>query len=105
MAAETTLAGGRRGPPGLADINTRWHKIALSVFLVIVLAHWAEHVAQAIQIWVLGQPVPDLVDHRARHPVVAPHRAPAPAHPGHHRRSPGGTGRAHQHPAAGLSTG
>src|SRR6266545_1309381 len=59
MAAETTLAGGRRGPPGLADINTRWHKIALSVFLVIVLAHWAEHVAQAIQIWVLGQPVPE----------------------------------------------
>jgi hypothetical protein len=26
---------------------------------VIVLAHWAEHVVQAIQIWVLGWPVPE----------------------------------------------
>lgn len=26
---------------------------------MIVLAHWAEHVVQAIQIWVLGWPVPE----------------------------------------------
>jgi len=26
---------------------------------VIVLARWAEHVVQAIQIWVLGWPVPE----------------------------------------------
>jgi len=37
-------------------INTRWHKPALRLFMVIVLAHWAEHIAQAWQIYVLGWP-------------------------------------------------
>jgi hypothetical protein len=40
-------------------VNTTGHRTGLTVFLVIVLAHWAEHVAQAIQIWVLGNPVPE----------------------------------------------
>jgi hypothetical protein len=40
-------------------VNTRGHRTALTVFLVIVLAHWAEHIAQAVQIWVLGWPVPE----------------------------------------------
>ena len=40
-------------------LNTQYHRPALNVFLVIVLAHWAEHVAQAIQIWVLGWPIPE----------------------------------------------
>ena len=39
-------------------LNTRGHRTALNVFLVIVLAHWAEHIAQAVQIWVLGWPIP-----------------------------------------------
>jgi len=30
------------------------HKLALYGFMVIVIAHWAEHIAQAIQIWGLG---------------------------------------------------
>lgn len=34
------------------------HRAALSLFMVIVLAHWAEHIAQAVQIWGLGWPVP-----------------------------------------------
>ena len=37
-------------------INTRWHRPALWFFMVIVLAHWAEHIAQAWQIYVLGWP-------------------------------------------------
>jgi hypothetical protein len=37
-------------------LNTRWHKAALQVFMLIVLAHWAEHLAQAWQIYVLGWP-------------------------------------------------
>jgi hypothetical protein len=37
-------------------LNTRWHKPALQVFMFIVLAHWAEHIAQAWQIYVLGWP-------------------------------------------------
>ncbi|HKE31729.1 MAG TPA: hypothetical protein VKD65_08395 [Candidatus Angelobacter sp.] len=37
-------------------INGRWHKPALWLFMAIVLGHWAEHVAQAWQIYVLGWP-------------------------------------------------
>jgi hypothetical protein len=40
------------------DLNTRHHRAALTVFLAVVLAHWAEHLAQAYQIWVLGHPRP-----------------------------------------------
>lgn len=43
---------------GLAALNTRYHRVALNVFMVIVLLHWAEHIAQAYQIWVLGWPRP-----------------------------------------------
>jgi hypothetical protein len=43
----------------LTTVNTRGHRIALTTFLVIVLAHWAEHITQAVQIWVLGMPVPE----------------------------------------------
>lgn len=35
----------------------RHHDRWLAVFMVIVLAHWAEHIAQAVQIYVLGWPV------------------------------------------------
>lgn len=46
--------------PGLYErINRSWHKPALQFFMVIVLAHWAEHLAQAAQIYVLGWPVPE----------------------------------------------
>jgi hypothetical protein len=38
----------------LARLNSTWHERALHVFLVIVLAHWAEHLAQAFQIYALG---------------------------------------------------
>ncbi|WP_214110414.1 hypothetical protein [Acrocarpospora catenulata] len=40
-------------------LNTKYHKAALNVFLFIVVAHWAEHVAQAIQIYALGWPLPE----------------------------------------------
>jgi hypothetical protein len=32
--------------------------LALNVFMFVVLAHWAEHLVQAYQIWVLGRPRP-----------------------------------------------
>lgn len=38
----------------VAVLNVRWHKVALGTFMVVVLAHWAEHVTQAIQIYALG---------------------------------------------------
>jgi hypothetical protein len=46
-------------PRGLiAGLNRGHHRAALNVFMVIVLGHWAEHLAQAYQIWVLGWPRP-----------------------------------------------
>jgi len=41
------------------QLNTSKHDIALSVYMLVVLAHWAEHVAQAIQIWGLGMATKD----------------------------------------------
>jgi len=38
----------------LSALNGRYHRAALGVFLFIVLAHWAEHIVQAFQIWGLG---------------------------------------------------
>jgi hypothetical protein len=40
------------------QLNTAWHKRALQFFMVIVLAHWAEHLAQATQVFILGWPRP-----------------------------------------------
>jgi len=37
-------------------LNARWHKLALWLFMAIVLGHWAEHIAQAWQIYVRGWP-------------------------------------------------
>jgi hypothetical protein len=39
-------------------LNGPWHERALQVFMAIVLAHWAEHLVQAFQIYVLKWPVP-----------------------------------------------
>ncbi len=47
------------GAPGFFEkINGEWHKPALQFFMFIVLAHWAEHLAQATQIYILGWPPP-----------------------------------------------
>ncbi|WFE24833.1 hypothetical protein O7623_15440 [Solwaraspora sp. WMMD791] len=42
----------------LARLNGAHHKLALNGFLAVVVAHWAEHLVQAYQIWVLGYPRP-----------------------------------------------
>jgi hypothetical protein len=39
-------------------LNSRWHERALQGFMIIVLGHWAEHLAQAWQIYVMGWPRP-----------------------------------------------
>jgi hypothetical protein len=39
-------------------LNGEWHELGLRWFMVIVLAHWAEHLTQASQIYVLGWPIP-----------------------------------------------
>jgi hypothetical protein len=50
MGSRSAVAG------WLSPFNTRHHKAAVMIFAVIVVAHWAEHVLQAVQIWVLGWP-------------------------------------------------
>jgi hypothetical protein len=42
----------------LDRLNGDWHERSLKIFMVIVLGHWAEHLAQAFQIYVLGWPAP-----------------------------------------------
>ncbi len=46
------------GPGIYEKLNTRWHERALQIFMVIVLGHWAEHLVQAYQIYVMGWPRP-----------------------------------------------
>jgi hypothetical protein len=40
----------------LSTLNGTWHKRAMQIFMAIVLAHWAEHFAQAYQVYVRGWP-------------------------------------------------
>ena len=37
-------------------LNGPWHERSLQVFMAVVLAHWGEHLAQALQIYVLRWP-------------------------------------------------
>lgn len=54
-----TLDASSQHHTGLIErLNGVRHRTALNVFMVIVIAHWAEHLAQAYQIWVLGWTVP-----------------------------------------------
>jgi hypothetical protein len=39
-------------------LNTTEHRRALQIFLVIVIGHWAEHLFQAYQVYVLGWAMP-----------------------------------------------
>ncbi|MFC5827007.1 hypothetical protein [Nonomuraea insulae] len=48
-----------RGSAFNLDLNGRHHKAALGVFMFIVIAHWAEHVVQAIQVYAWGWPLAD----------------------------------------------
>ena len=41
----------------LQRLNGPWHERALQLFMAIVLAHWAEHLAQALQVYALHWPV------------------------------------------------
>ena len=59
-AASTTCAiRPRRAATFMEKLNSQWHKIALQTYTVIVLAHWAEHLAQTIQIYLLNWSIPE----------------------------------------------
>jgi len=57
-SATAPRAAGSTAPKLLDRLNGRWHESALRIFMAVVLAHWAEHLAQAFQIYGLGWPVP-----------------------------------------------
>ena len=59
MASTHAVASGQaRAMSFMERLNAPWHERALQAFMVIVLLHWAEHLTQAFQIYVLGWPVP-----------------------------------------------
>ncbi len=43
----------------IEKLNSAWHERGLQIFMAIVLLHWAEHLAQAYQIYALGWAIPD----------------------------------------------
>jgi hypothetical protein len=49
----------RVAPDGVDTSAARDYRIPLAMFMALVLAHWAEHIAQAIQVFVLGWNRPD----------------------------------------------
>lgn len=49
-------ASTREAPSLRATLNGPWHERALQGFMIVVLAHWAEHIAQAYQVYVLKWP-------------------------------------------------
>ena len=55
--ADTLGAAPRAG--FLERLNSDRHELAMRVFMFIVLAHWAEHLLQGLQIYALGWPVPE----------------------------------------------
>lgn len=57
----TTLSQSAPAAPRtlMQRINSTGHERAMQLFMFIVLAHWAEHLTQAYQIYVLGWPRPE----------------------------------------------
>ncbi|MFE9244668.1 hypothetical protein [Nocardiopsis sp. NPDC006938] len=55
MTVREHMARGYRR--GLDGMNTRHHRTCLWLFMVVVVAHWAEHLVQAVQVYVLDWPL------------------------------------------------
>lgn len=53
VAVERRTAGDRLFA-AVTAVNSRHHKIGLWIFMAIILGHWVEHAAQAIQVYALG---------------------------------------------------
>lgn len=57
-AVPTLHAAPRKNATFSEKLNTTWHERGLQAFMIIVLAHWGEHLFQAYQIYVMGWPRP-----------------------------------------------
>lgn len=55
----TNAAGPVPAPTWEVGWLTRHHKACLWLFTAVVIAHWAEHLVQAAQIYILGWPIPE----------------------------------------------
>ena len=53
-AAHSTRIGSAADVSVYQKLNSVWHRRAVNVFMFVVLAHWAEHLAQTVQIYFLG---------------------------------------------------
>jgi hypothetical protein len=58
-ASTRSEAPGRPRVRLLTRLNESSHKSALWIFTGVVLAHWAEHLGQAFQVYVLRWPIPE----------------------------------------------
>jgi len=60
MAQSTVLAAGNRDNAGgiISALNGPWHRPALYLFMAFLVAHLAEHMLQAVQIFLLHWPRP-----------------------------------------------
>lgn len=54
----TVTMGATPSASWLDSLNTRWHRLGLRIFMVIVAFHWVEHLVQAWQAFVLHWPRP-----------------------------------------------
>ncbi|HYN97415.1 MAG TPA: hypothetical protein VES42_26545 [Pilimelia sp.] len=52
----TTLTRQPGATPG-GTLNADWHRPALYLFTAVVLAHWVEHLTQAVQLYILNWPL------------------------------------------------
>ncbi|MBY0413317.1 MAG: hypothetical protein K2Q18_04095, partial [Bdellovibrionales bacterium] len=59
MSTQTMSNTSSRYQEFIAKINSSKHEYALRIYTFIVLAHWAEHLVQAFQIFVLNWPRPE----------------------------------------------
>ncbi len=59
MAATTGAVKVKAHATFMERLNSDQHEMALRAFMAIVLAHWMEHLVQAVQIYVLGWPPPE----------------------------------------------
>jgi hypothetical protein len=60
MTSSAALGNPRTATRGFTHkLNAEWHEIANYAFLAIVLAHWGEHLAQTVQIYLLNWSPPD----------------------------------------------
>ncbi len=55
--AACSLPGTEKNMTWMEKLNGPWHKQGLWIYTAIVLAHWAEHLVQALQIYVLHWPL------------------------------------------------